>query len=174
MKVEVFIEKMNRIQSVITSNDEVDYSYDFLEIHKNRFKFISFKKKIEFVNQILRLIDENDCSNFELGMITLNEKIKEDIHFYYFGKFEEDNLVINKVTSAIELLELGQFHKLSHCAINAERFLDAIYEAALFLSKISMDDDVSEHPEVCVISKRCAELAGGDSISFYSMLLGCY
>ena len=94
-------------------------------------------------------------------MLAFNASIKEDKDYFYFGKYEVDDLVIKKETGRVFLKERGKNHILNSCADNSSTFLDAIFTAANYLAEIPLGIDVSSDPRVCAFSEQCSKLAGG-------------
>lgn len=60
------------------------------------------------------------------------------------------------------------------CAHSGSQFLDALWEAACYLGKRAIDENLYNDIKTAhMVAQRCADLAGGDKYrSFYQYLLG--
>lgn len=123
---------------------------------------------------IVDLVENYDCSHLEIGMITFDEKKEEIGSFIYFGKANEHDIVIDTTTGAIVLLESGFDNLLFNCAQNDKSFLSSIFNAALFLEKGAVDDDLSANIELNIqMAEEFGDIAGGKLYyDFYKMMLG--
>lgn len=176
MKMKDFIKEMNQIQVRFSDEDRLLYSDEFLCKYQNSYKIIPNGKTFKYEDVLLSLVSNNDCSNVEIGMITLNSEVMENENYFFIGKFEIDCICISKRDGRVVLVENeNRNHVLYECSINSESFLQAIYTASYFLSTFTLNDDVSESTNVCYTARKCANQAGGNLyLAFYSMLLGCY
>lgn len=139
----------------------------------------SFKKKKNesiFSNKILQLIDQYDTSTFDICDVTFNNEIQETNQYYIFGRYDGQDLILDKSTDEIKWKEYGIEHILAVCAINGESFLEALYCAALHITK-TMTNKVAwdDQQERCSTAHICGIVAGGDKYEgFYCNMLGCF
>lgn len=171
-----FVTNLEQLTPTYDDFKGMKVSDEFIKKEINHYKLISKGTgTLQINNEILTLINEFDVSNIEIGMVTLNNKIKEDNKYYFFGRFEVDNLVIEKDTGIIKLLEYEINHEMQVCAENSSKFLDALIVAAKHFRNCLFSDDLfDDQVEVCKVAKECADLAGGDKyLDFYKMYIGC-
>lgn len=60
---------------------------------------------------------------------------EENLDYIFFGKFKIDDLVIDKSTGCVVMLEAGFGHVFYECAKSGSYFLNAIYNVAVFLER---------------------------------------
>jgi hypothetical protein len=174
MRAKEFVEKMDAVKFTLPDNAKEDYGDDFIDNLLNSYKFKP-KSSDGAADSVLDLVNRFDGSGVEIGMLSFSKKTDEDAAYFYFGNFEVDDMVIEKKSGQVLLKENGKNHILYACASSGSAFLDAVYAAASFLAAVPLGEDVSEQPDVCNVSAKCAAHAGGEAYSaFYKMFIGCY
>ena len=123
---------------------------------------------------IVELVENYDCSNLEIGMITFDERIEEKGRFIFFGRFEVDDLAVDLITGSVVMLECGLDHILYDCAQNDSSFLEAILNTAIFLERRSVEEGLYENEELNnQMAEEFGDIAGGEKYyDFYKMMLG--
>lgn len=177
MEAKEFADIMNTITFNVSENDLQVYGRDYIRDLESSYRIRKRNQgnPKEPTDPLLSLIIGYDTSRLEIGAITFNKVIRQDGHYYYFGRCEADDLVIEKSTGHVLLKMYAKDHILNSCASNSSKFLDALFIAASYLAQFPIGADVSKEEDVCVVSAQCAVVAGGEThINFYKMLLGCY
>ncbi|WP_156305467.1 hypothetical protein [Sphingobacterium endophyticum] len=123
---------------------------------------------------LVELVENYDCSNLEIGMITFDERIEEKGRFIFFGRFEVDDLAVDLITGSVVMLKCGLDHILYDCAQNDSSFLEAILNTAVFLEKRSVEEGLYENEELNIQRvEGFGNIAGGEKYhDFYKMMLG--
>lgn len=123
---------------------------------------------------LVELVENYDCSNLEIGMITFDERIEEKGRFIFFGRFEVDDLAVDLITGSVVMLECGLDHILYDCAQNDSSFLEVILNTAVFLEKRSVEEGLYENEELNIQrAEGFGNIAGGEKYhDFYKMMLG--
>lgn len=112
---------------------------------------------------LVELVENYDCSNLEIGMITFDEQIEEKGRFIFFGRFEVDDLAVDLITGSVVMLECGLDHILYDCAQNDSSFLEAILNTAVFLEKRSVEEGLYENEELNIQrAEGFGNIAGGE------------
>lgn len=119
-------------------------------------------------NVLLDLIGNYDCNNLQIGMLSFNLKTIEDDSYFYIGKMEVDDLVINKKNSQVEVIEFGVRNVLWECALNSASFLEALILCAKYLNDRVFEPDGDSNVNAI---KKATDIAGGnDYNNFYTTL----
>lgn len=107
-------------------------------------------------------------------MIKFDERIEEKGRFFFFGRFEVDDLAVDITTGGVVMLECGLDHILYDCAQNDSSFLEAILNTAVFLERRSVEDGLYENEELNnQMAEEFGDIAGGEKYyDFYKMMLG--
>lgn len=123
---------------------------------------------------LVELVENYDCSNLEIGMITFDERIEDKRRFLFFGRFEVDDLAVDITTGGVVMLECGLDHILYDCAQNDSSFLEAILNTAVFLERRCFEEGLYENEEVNIqMAEEFGDIAGGEKYyDFYKMMLG--
>ena len=174
MDAKEFVEKMNSIDPKI--NDNAGFDDGFINEHLNIFKFYPKDQGVKSDNPIVELLTNYDGSKVEIGMVNFVSELNEKGGYLFFGRFDADDLVIDKRTGKVQLKESGQAHILCDCAENSALFLDAIYCSAMHMGQIPLGAEEDEDQAlVCDKAMECSAKAGGEAyLTFYKMLMGCF
>ncbi len=138
--------------------------------------YIADEKREGSINgdPILDLISRFDCQNIVIGMFRfLPEAIKE-ADGIRIGKIEVDPVIIDRETG--ELISKDRetgMRTMWPIAVNSEKFLEAILEAAKFFTKIFVGEENEEsQTEREKTLEHCFLIAGGERYKrFFKMLL---
>jgi hypothetical protein len=174
MKANDFVEGLRNINIEADLMKLSGLSDEFIEKMRKRY-ILNYRDDISVSTYpIIQLIENYDCCNLEIGMITFNEVIEETENYIYFGKFEIDNLVIDKITGKILMEEYDTDHIFNECAQNDTLFLKALLSVAAFLEKSSTDEKLHDNDALNIqMAEEFGDIAGGeDYYFFYKMLLG--
>lgn len=174
MEAAAFVEKLRTIEIDASLLKKQGVSDEFIEDIKRAYIVLPKALSIESQYAIVELVENYDCSNLEIGMVTLTAKTEESGNFIYFGKANEHDLAIDTITGAVVLLESGFDDLLFNCAQNDRCFLSAIFNAALFLEKRAVEVDLYENVELNIqMAEEFGDMAGGSAYyDFYKMMLG--
>jgi hypothetical protein len=153
---------------------------DEASIQKNRRRYSTLKRSIpgafhsELNDVIIKLIEQYDVKNVEIGMINFGAEIFHSSTFIVFGTFELDRLAISVITKEIVMLAEASDDVGMYCAMNGEKFLESIIFIGKFLEKRGIDANLYDDEAAnLLIAEQCATLAGGDKyLDFYKMMLG--
>lgn len=127
-------------------------------------------------NALIDLIARYHADAVEIGMVRFLPAPADLGAWWQVGEAEADLLVVDKGSGEVEVRDLSDIEfVIWTCAADAASFLDAIAEAACFISELALDRSQSQnHIVLFDAAVRCATLAGGEQYSnFYEMLLGC-
>lgn len=174
MKANDFVEGLKNIKVEADLMKLEGLSDEFIEGLRKRY-ILNYIGDISVSSYpIIRLIENYDCSDLEIGMITFNAIIEETENYIYFGKFEIDNLVIEKITGKILMKEYDTDHIFYECAQNDSLFLKALLSIATFIEKSSFDEKLRDNVALNIqMAEEFGDIAGGeDYYFFYKMMLG--
>jgi len=135
-------------------NQHEDFSSNIEEHFKRK------RNESKFDNIFLKFVD---CYHFEISSLTMIEfdsEIKEDSNFYYFGMFESDYLVINKISHRVQLINHYKT-LLCECAVDGKSFLYAFLEYFKIPENFYEMSDKEDFNFRVERSKKCSELSGG-------------
>jgi len=174
MKAKEFVKSLNDINIDFDLLRKLGVSDQFIADKEKSYRAIPNGKNYISDHPIVELVENFDCSNLEIGMITFDKKIKETNKYIFFGRFEIDDLVIDKITGRVVMLESGMEHVLYECSKNDSEFLTAIFNVAVFLERRSTDDALYENEELNIqMAEEFGDIAGGSTYyDFYKMILG--
>ena len=176
--------------------DEITFATSLRAIAPSKDQFKSFDVPEEFINNfikryicipkvskditftadvILLLLQNYDCSNIEIAIVSLLPEAIEEVDYYQIGYAEQDILVINKISLEIEVRDHDSLHHVIwRCALNSSHFLESLLYCASCLTERLKNSFAKESPSV--VSNQidvCTAKAGGlDYIDFYKILLG--
>ncbi|WP_156305425.1 hypothetical protein [Sphingobacterium endophyticum] len=174
MKASEFVEGLKGISVRTDLLKKQGVSDQFIEGRKR--SYLAAYKGGGSVSQypLVELVENYDCSNLEIGMITFDERIEQKGRFIFFGRFEVDDLAVDLITGSVVMLECGLDHILYDCARNDSSFLDAILNAAIFLERRSGEEGLYENEELNIQrAEWFGDIAGGEKYyDFYKMMLG--
>ncbi|MEN0052893.1 MAG: hypothetical protein AAGC65_04455 [Mucilaginibacter sp.] len=123
-------------------------------------------------DELLLLLENYDLTKTAIGMVEFVDKPYRNDNRIFFGKFEVDDLVIDIPTGEVRCFESKSTHLLWACAKSGGHFLSSLYEAASFLEKRMLDNELYENEDIGQdVARYCAELAGGNQyVDFYMTL----
>jgi hypothetical protein len=177
MNAENFVKELSKIPFSIEELHSQGLSKDYIEELMSSYKIEMKPLSTSYSgNPVLELVENYDSSNLEIGMICFDENIEIGEDYIFFGKFEIDDLAINKNLGQVVMLEDGSDNVLYECASSGANFLSATIVAANFLEKRANDDAIYNNQELAIsMAEECAERAGGKNEyqNFYKMLFGC-
>ncbi len=114
---------------------------------------------------IIKLLSEFDMEELTIGMITFNNELKEINGFWLFGKFEVDELAIDRSSKEIVMLEESTNRLLLDCALDSSHFLDAIIYIGKFLERSGVGENLYEDEDInLTIAEESARIAGGQKV----------
>jgi len=170
-----FIEKIKQVPLAFEEYKKADLTDDFIA---QIIKGFNPSKKIEELprygnDEVIKLITHYDLTKTMIGMINFFEAPIVSDDRIYFGKFEIDRLFWDVLDGEIKCCEGRAGNILFRCAKNGSSFLAAIFEAACFLQKTSVNEELYDNEDVHIeVADYCTEIAGGDSYKdFYRVLL---
>lgn len=174
MKASEFVEALKGINVRTDLLKKQGVSDQFIEDRKRSY-LVAYKGG-RSVSQypLVELVENYDCSNLEIGMITFDERIEEKGRFIFFGRYEVDDLAVDLITGRVVMLECGLDHILYDCAQNDSSFLEAILNIAVFLEKRSVEEGLFKDEELNIqMAEEFGNIAGGEKYyDFYKMMLG--
>src|ERR1700749_2125255 len=96
MTADEFVLKMNEIELGVSKNAQLLFDKKFIDKHLHSFTFIKKQVLNDDKNELIKLIKNYEVSAVEIGMLTFLDQPGEDVEYIYIGKFEADDIVINK------------------------------------------------------------------------------
>ncbi|MGJ1405557.1 hypothetical protein ACR79N_21075 [Sphingobacterium siyangense] len=174
MEAKKFVEQLSNIIIEVDLLKKRGVSDQFIAERRKSYQATPNGKNYITGHPIVDLIENFDCSNIEIGMINFDEKVEENLDYIFFGKFEIDDLAIDKATGCVVMLEAGLDHVLYECAKSDSDFLNAIYNVAVFLERTSVEEELYENVELNIqMAEEFGDIAGGKLYyDFYKMMLG--
>lgn len=179
MKAEEFVQKLAELAPSV----EQLISMGITRIDTERQSYFALKKlgksdsESKYTDELFRLANDFNLENVEIASITFFKDIKEFRNFYIFGKADLDLLSLNKDNGEIVTLDYtAECSIMYECALDGNKFLDALSEAAKYFELCGRDDSVYEDNNFAKSEAlRFANLAGNPEryYPFYSLLLGC-
>lgn len=174
MKASEFVEGLKGISVRTDLLKKQGVSDQFIEDRKR--SYLATYKGGEIVSQypIVELVENYDCSNLEIGMVTFDERIEETEDYLFFGRANEHDLAIEIITGNVVMVEYGLNNILFNCAKNDESFLSAILNVAIFLERRSVEEGLYENVKLNIqMAEEFGDIAGGERYyDFYKMMLG--
>lgn len=174
MEAKEFVEQLRDITIEVELLKKQGVSDQFIADRQKSYRAISKGKNYITEHPVVDLIENFDCSNIEIGMINFGEKVEESIDYIFFGKFEIDDLAIDKATGGVVMLEIGVDQVLYECAKSDSDFLNAIFNVAVFLERRSVEEGLYENEKLNIeMAEEFGDIAGGSAYyDFYKMMLG--
>lgn len=174
MEAKEFVEQLRDITIEVDLLKKQGVSDQFIADRQKSYRATFNGKYYITDHPVVDLIENFDCSNIEIGMINFEEKVEENLDYIFFGKFEIDDLAIDKATGCVVMLEAGLDHVLYECAKSDSDFLNAIFNVAAFLERRSVEEGLYENEELNIeMAEEFGDIAGGSAYyDFYKMMLG--
>jgi hypothetical protein len=123
-----------------------------------------------------RMFDLYNLDSVEIGMVAFFPLITQQDNYFYFGKVEIDELVMDAGDFSIKVIECNNRNNiLWNCAKNDESFFKALLVCAKFLTKRMFIDALWDDNNIAnEVVTLASEEAGSVEIyrDFYSMLIG--
>ena len=126
-------------------------------------------------NEIVRLVNNWDCSDVGIGMLEFARAPLQRKHKMQIGTVESDPLILDLNTGGIRVEELGTSgHVLWPVAGDGAKCLDALLHAAEFIRDLLIDKiNHNDFPRARQAAQECASKAGGpEYLNFFLTLLG--
>lgn len=175
MKVEDFILKLKANTPSIVNYINNGYSEKLAIKAVSTYNVEKTKGESNYNDELLKLVDCFSAKNLEIGIVKFYENIIEADDYFIVGEVEADWLVVDKLTGITRVIELHSAENLWDCAANGSRFLDAVLEVKLYITKSSLDENLLNQKITCLVAEECSTIAGGEQfLDFYKMLLGCF
>lgn len=179
MNAELFVTEIKKYAPNRESLETFGLSESFITKQLNKYNCHPRSKPLTEVlvnSEVVRLINEYDCSDLTIGILSFANEISENEDHFFIGNVEADILAINKVTHEIQVLDYTNVNwVINGCASNGGTLLDALFQCIIFFSK-SIDLGEEEKDKLAyeyVLS--CSEKAGGEKyLDFYKLLLGYF
>lgn len=174
MNAKEFVNRLGDIKIDIDLLKQQGVSDQFITHKKNAFIALANGKSILSEHPVIELVENYDCSNLEIGMITFDQKVEETDRYVFFGKFEIDDLAIDKITGAVVMVENDLDHVIYECSKNDSDFLEAILNVAIFLRRRTVEEGLYEDEQLNIkMAEEFGDIAGGTAYyDFYKMMLG--
>ena len=171
-----FIKKIKKVPLTYQDYKEVNLSDDFIAQIIESFNPAIKNKQGLLQNkedEVINLISNYDLTHTTIGMIIFFDAPVVSTNRVYFGKFEIDWLFVDLYAGEIKCCEEKSDRVLYRCAKNGGTFLAAIFEAACFLEKRSVNEELYNNEDIAVdVAKHCSTIAGGALyLDFYTVLL---
>ncbi len=169
MNAETFLKCL---QDVIPSRESLeDYGLENDEIEEIQATFLAPAKKSpeeEQGDEVQRMLANFDCSRIEIGLIRFQDKVRSHLYGTMFAFCEADPLVIRKDGSIAMYDHANPDSMQLECAVNSERFLDALAKFIDIRSKKS-----NWKGRTVEAAELCANTAGGSQYcEFFRQLCG--
>ncbi|RYY34865.1 MAG: hypothetical protein EOP46_12000 [Sphingobacteriaceae bacterium] len=171
-----FVEQLKSIEIPVEYYKEAGLNSEFIEEMIQRYNPPLKTCPMSFQygdDEVIKLLKTYDAGKIEIGMVQFAPELAEVQNGIYIGKFEADELIIDKFSGEILCYEYGIDHLLWPCASNGSMFLRALAEVARFLEKRAQDDALYNNDELGYeVAKYCCKLAGGSKYcDFYTTML---
>jgi hypothetical protein len=173
MNATAFVEKIRKLTPSPEYFAQYNIPADEIESLQKMFLAQRLRSSNKTENALLDLVDDFDASTLEIGLIrfeVIPAHLRATDKFWRVGFVESDWLVIDRKTLQIKVeAHDAENYEVAICAENAERFLDAVYQAAGYICSPNRTAKKN-----CQQARICWKLAGDNSLDFYKMLLLCY
>jgi len=177
MKAEIFIKQLRALAPDAVALEKLGLNEEEINSEINSYHFIKRPHPItvQGKSELVDLLTNWNAGQIEIGLIRfLHKPVIIDENQLQFGLVEIDPLVISNTNEILVYEEGSNNHVLWKVAKNPDSFLDAMINAAEFLTKTGMNlIDYNDSNEAMKVAKKCSVSAGGSKyFSFYLMLLG--
>lgn len=179
MNAELFVAEIKNYAPSRESLEKFGLSEKFISKQLSKYNCHPRSKPLTEVllnSEVLRLINEYDCSELTIGILSFANEITENENHFFIGNVEADILAINKVTHEIQVLDYTNLNwVINGCASNGATLLDALFQCIVFFSKSVDLDDAEKNKLTYEYVLFSSEKAGGEKyVDFYKLLLGYF
>jgi hypothetical protein len=175
MTAKELVEKLRNVQPHESCFENAGISRELIEGTMADYDLKPKNIVCSHTNELVKLVTEYDVSRLEVaGGIGFSEPLWENDRYIFFAEIESDPLVVDKMDGGIiKNLEFPYYeHIFCECALDAEHFIEVLYELMAFTSRIICGQgDVNP----CVWAKKLAIISGlSSSLDFYKTVMGCW